>query len=151
VKIKFLSGPRSGQIDHAPNSQEIQLLAKAGIIEIIPYKNYVERLSSEFREASGPGNTPVAMTKDVEWSCSRLNDRPIIFRKSGFETARIETIEQAIQCGCPESVLRQFRAYDEVLTGIAASGETVAQEQYRAAARETADNAGVWKQLFSRV
>ena len=150
MKIKFLSGPRSGQIDHAPNSQEIQLLAKAGIIEIIPYKNYVERLSSEFREGRDPSNANPPQVSGVEWSCSRLTDRPIIFRKSGGETARFETIEQAIQCGCPESVLRQFRAYDDVLTGIAACGETVVQEQYRAAARETADNAGVWKQLFSR-
>jgi hypothetical protein len=35
MKIKFLSGPRKGQIEHAPRSQEVKLLVDAGLIEIV--------------------------------------------------------------------------------------------------------------------
>jgi hypothetical protein len=36
MKIKFLSGPRAGQTSHVPNSQEYQVMASAGLIEIVP-------------------------------------------------------------------------------------------------------------------
>jgi hypothetical protein len=36
MKIKFLSGPRAGQTEHVPNSQEYQVMASAGLIEIVP-------------------------------------------------------------------------------------------------------------------
>ena len=63
MKIKFLTGPKQGQIDHAPDSQETLLLVKAGIIEIIPYKGFRERLADEekLRQAAQPA--PVA-----QWS-----------------------------------------------------------------------------------
>jgi hypothetical protein len=136
-------------ITHLPPHVAQNLIAQ-GVCVHVPYKNFVEFMSAEHREGNDPNNVNPPQAKGVEWSCTRLFDRPVIFRKSGFETTRIETLEVAIQCGCPESVLRQFRAFEDVLTGIAACEETVVQEQYRAAARASADRVGVLKQIFSR-
>jgi hypothetical protein len=36
MQIRFLSGPNAGKVDHAPiHSQEIELLIKAGIVEVL--------------------------------------------------------------------------------------------------------------------
>ena len=35
MKIRFLSGPNAGKIDHAPISQETDLLIKAGLVEVV--------------------------------------------------------------------------------------------------------------------
>jgi hypothetical protein len=35
MKIKFLSGPRAGQTEHVPNSQQYQVMVSAGLIEIV--------------------------------------------------------------------------------------------------------------------
>ena len=59
MKIKYLTGPKAGQVDHVPNSQEFQVLAAAGLIEIVPYKNYQERLAAEM-----PKPTPAT---SVQW------------------------------------------------------------------------------------
>jgi hypothetical protein len=79
MKIKFLSGPRTGQTDHAPNTQETQLLAKAGIIEIIPYKNAVERLNYE---SSLLASAPVV----TEWGTCEKNGAALVVKKAGAET-----------------------------------------------------------------
>jgi hypothetical protein len=79
MKIKFLSGPRTGQTDHAPNTQETQLLAKAGIIEIIPYKNAVERLNYE---SSLLASAPVV----TEWGTCEKNGSALVVKKVGAET-----------------------------------------------------------------
>jgi len=36
MRVKFLSGPRKGEITHAPRSQETDLLINAGLIERVP-------------------------------------------------------------------------------------------------------------------
>jgi hypothetical protein len=61
MKIKYLSGPRAGQTEHVPNSQEFQVLAKAGIIEIVPYKDFRERLAAE--TAAQAATAPPATTR----------------------------------------------------------------------------------------
>jgi hypothetical protein len=151
-KIRFTAAsPKAGKTEHV-NTATASTLIAAGFAELVRYENFVEFMNSNHREGSDPSNSnpPQVSSGGVEWSCARITDRAVIFRKKGGECARMETIEQAVAYGCPESVLSQFRAFENVLTGIAASAETVAQEQYRASARETADSAGVWKQLFSR-
>lgn len=40
MKIKFLSGPKAGQVSHAPYSQQTQLMIDAGLIEVIPMPPY---------------------------------------------------------------------------------------------------------------
>ena len=59
MKIKYLSGPKAGQFDHAPNTQETQLLVKTGLIEIVRYTNFIEYMSREHAQ-------PAAQPK-VEW------------------------------------------------------------------------------------
>src|SRR5437867_2203516 len=36
MRIKFLSGPQAGKFDHAPRSQQTDLLIKAGLVEVVP-------------------------------------------------------------------------------------------------------------------
>lgn len=94
MKIKFLSGPRTGQIDHAPNSQEIQLLAKAGIIEIIPYSSYRERLAAEHSSARGHGSTDPNVV-GVEWGLKDRAQSPLskvlIIKRVGAQTFYLES------------------------------------------------------------
>jgi hypothetical protein len=70
VKIKFLSGPRAGQTSHVPNSQEYQVMASAGLIEIVPM---AARGSAEWlrdmKERSEALNPPVQ--PKVTWSVGK--------------------------------------------------------------------------------
>jgi hypothetical protein len=36
MRIKFLSGPNAGKVEHAPRNQSTDLLIKAGLCEVIP-------------------------------------------------------------------------------------------------------------------
>jgi hypothetical protein len=70
MKIKFLSGPRAGQTEHVPNSQEYQVMASAGLIEIVPM---AARGSAEWlrdmKERSAALNPQVQST--VTWSVGK--------------------------------------------------------------------------------
>jgi hypothetical protein len=46
MKIRFLTGDKKGQISHAPVNQNTQLMVDAGLIEVLPWKNYQERLAA---------------------------------------------------------------------------------------------------------
>jgi hypothetical protein len=96
MKIKFLSGPRTGQTDHAPNTQETQLLAKAGIIEIIPYRDYRDRLADEISAATVQ---PV-----VEWGTCVKNDAALVVKKIGADTYYVD----APTADTPDSIKVQF-------------------------------------------
>jgi hypothetical protein len=61
MKVKFVSGPKTGTIEHLQPSIANTLIA-AGLAEHIPYKSYVERLNEESAQA----NKPVAV---VRWQC----------------------------------------------------------------------------------
>lgn len=102
MKIKFLSGPRTGQIDHAPNTQEMQLLVKAGLIEIIPYRDFREMLSAE--------HNPSAKPPLVEWgiieATSENSAGHAIIRKSGCETQYLS----AAPPDCPSHIRERFEA-----------------------------------------
>jgi len=153
LKIKFLSGPRTGQTDHAPNSQEIQLLAKAGIIEIIPYKNFVEFMSAEHAQGSHPSNSnvPQVQAGAVEWSCSTLHDgRPVIWRKRGNETARFESEAQAAHHGAPESELKKFRDFVALLAGAGSAQATLERAKREQLLRQEEDKVGRAGVLWSR-
>src|SRR5271155_4650140 len=67
AKIKFTSGPKSGLIEHV-RPQVAETLVAAGLAELIPYKNYVERLQEEeaVRQSSLPQTAPT-----VKWSVGR--------------------------------------------------------------------------------
>lgn len=150
-KIRFTAAsPKAGQTEHV-NTATASTLIAAGFAELVPYKNFVEFMNANHRSGSDPSNSnPAPPVSGVEWSCVRLTDRAVIFRKSGFETTRIETLAVAIQAGCPESLCRQFTAMEDVIKGIASCAETTVQEQYRADARKQSDSAGVMKLIFGR-
>ena len=111
MKIKFLSGPRTGQFDHAPNTQETQLLVKAGIIEIIPWKDYRERLAATAAEQTAGTVVPVTV-QHVEWGFlppgnSLFHVRAIV-KRTGSETIWFRTPPS----DCPDSILKQFLEED---------------------------------------
>ena len=105
MKIKFLSGPRAGQIDHAPISQETDLLVKAGIIEVIPYKGYQERLKAEeeLRMASQP---KIA----AQWGIRRIMYTNkglccVVVKMDGPET----TFYDSPPTGCPRATAAEWK------------------------------------------
>jgi hypothetical protein len=63
MKVKFTSGPKQGTIEHLQPSIANTLIA-AGLAELIPFKNYVERLQEEeaVRQSSLPQAAPT-----VKW------------------------------------------------------------------------------------
>jgi len=105
MKIRFLSGPRSGETDHAPNTQETQLLAKAGIIEIIPWKNYHERLASETPQVVVPPTVEWGI-RGAERGLNSYSQTVIIKRTSLGET----TFFSSVPPDCPKEIANQFRA-----------------------------------------
>jgi hypothetical protein len=110
VKIKYLTGPKSGQIDHVPNSQEFQVLASAGIIEIVPYKDFRERLAAEMAA------TPT-LVKTVSWGIKHCTGSPesqpesvLIFKTTSLGANVIETMTfTQPPADCPPSVVAHFR------------------------------------------
>jgi hypothetical protein len=114
MKIKFLSGPRAGQFDHAPISQETDLLVKAGLIEVIPYKNYQERLADTM---SKPATASV-----VSWGvrhCLQPGEsqprRAVVIKTVNGE----QTIYDAPPPNCPQDVVQKFRkavtVYEQII------------------------------------
>jgi hypothetical protein len=106
MKIRFLTGPRAGQIDHSRNSQEAELLVKAGIIEVIPYKNFQERLAAE---SPKPAAAPV-----VSWGVHHnQTENSIASRVTVSKTVNGETtIYSAPPKDCPADVIVKFRKAD---------------------------------------
>jgi len=138
MKIKYLSGPKSGIVEHVNNTIGSTLVA-AGLAEHIPYKNYIERLSETAREGSDVSNVnPPSVTGTVwEVTTAPRSGKVILLRKTGFETARIETVEQAAAVGAPQNVVKQFKAMLEApvseLPQMLADAKRAAEENDRAA------------------
>jgi hypothetical protein len=122
MKIKFLSGPKSGTIEHI-NNQTGGILVAAGLAENIPYKNYVERLSEENAQLQ-----PVLPDATVRWSvaagiktekpfisarCSRPNCTTLIY---DGPPKTLESITFCHTCGelsieiIPAAVCKQYRS-----------------------------------------
>jgi len=103
IRIKYLVGPKSGQIVVVNNSQEFQTLAASGFIEIIPYKNYQERLAAEMPK-------PVATV--VQWGVQHVTapgesqPRNVIVIKT---VNGDQTIYDAPPKDCPPDVVAKFR------------------------------------------
>jgi hypothetical protein len=107
MKIKFLSGPRAGQIDHAPISQETDLLVKAGIIEVIPYKNWQAQLQHNeyIRQASLP-KVPVTAQWGIKHSVCGTGPAVMVVKTLGVET----TFYDAPPADCPPSTRQQWKS-----------------------------------------
>lgn len=126
MRIKFLSGPRAGQVDHVPNTQEYQVLAATGLIEIIQYKTFQERLADSMPQA--------AAVPAVAWGvqhCMQSGEaqpRAVLVIKT---VNGEQTIYDAPPAGCPADVVAKFRREAAVYAQIAqdeAHKRKVAQE-----------------------
>jgi hypothetical protein len=120
MRIKYLSGPKSGQFDHVPNSQEFQVLASAGLIEILPYKDFRERLKDEMAAM------PKAVVT-VSWGVrhvtapGELQPRNVIVVKTVNTGDRCdETTYAGPPADCPPAVVAKFRKESAVYEQIRA-------------------------------
>jgi hypothetical protein len=82
MRIKFLSGPKSGQISHAPRSQETQLLIDAGVIEVVagPAPRYGSTEWMEEKQANSLKINPPRSEAVVTWGVKfgHFSRRPAI-------------------------------------------------------------------------
>jgi hypothetical protein len=131
--IKYLSGPRAGQFDDAPNSQQTDLLVKAGIIEIIPMPQRgqpgwleAKREREAHRQASLSSKEhfptqPVWKVRQLDsgkivverlLGTERLSYGEVFMLPGGVENKHSE--KQLLATlkaeGCPQNVIEQFLA-----------------------------------------
>jgi hypothetical protein len=105
VKIKFLSGPRAGEVSHAPKSQETQLLIDAGLIEIVPEKKPVAE--TRWGLGTGANSQQIFILGTCSLNCGT-------FRYTG-PAAQAKGQKFFHQCGAsgpveiPDSVIEQYR------------------------------------------
>jgi hypothetical protein len=124
MKVKFTSGPKQGTIEHLQPSIANTLIA-AGLAELIPFKNYVERLQEE--EAVRQSSLP-QVTSNVTWAvvkgafseryhisakCSRTNCTALAY--DAPPSLALESITFYHSCGgsapekIPAAVAAQYR------------------------------------------
>lgn len=114
MKIRFLSGPRAGQIDHAPLSQETDLLVKAGLIEVIPYKDFRDRLA----ETMPKPTTPLSTGWGVQHvTASERQPRNVIIVKTAPNGD--VTFYDAPPKDCPPAIVARYRkelaVYEQII------------------------------------
>jgi hypothetical protein len=140
MKIRYLTGARSGQTDHVPHSQEIQVLINAGIIEAIPYASYRERLAEEgqgMQQQPDPNFVQGIQYSVRERQFGSVNTgHAFIERRSGSETLFFDTLE-TIPADCPKNIIVRFLELNKVGDPEVLAEKRI-QEQYRqeAAARK---------------
>jgi hypothetical protein len=121
MKIRFLTGDKKGQISHAPVNQNTQLLVDAGLIEVIPYKDYRERLKDEMAQQQKTAPAPVAC-----WGVQHVmapgseNPRSVIITK---EFLGEKTFFDAPPKDCPPAIVAKFNKELAVYAQIRADRE----------------------------
>ena len=146
MKIKYLSGPRIGQIDHAPNSQEMQLLAKAGIVQIVPYRDFRDRLREEGQGGADAHNVSPNFTKpgEVQWSVKDKDESGfrtvVIIKVSGSE----KTYYSAPPTDAPKSVVDRFTSLTNAIPGPSAAAQLDAAKRAQAEQFEKEKNYRRW-------
>jgi hypothetical protein len=101
MKVKFLTGPRAGQIDHAENSQATDLLVKAGIIEVVPYKDFRERLAADMAARPKPATT-------IGWGVQNTL-KAVLIHKTVTCGERVDTFTYSEPpADCPPSIVARF-------------------------------------------
>jgi hypothetical protein len=145
MEIRYLTGPKAGQTDDAPYSQEIQILINAGIIEVIPMPQRGEpgwleamRAREAHREARRAATLPPDpnSVQGIQYSVHERQYGSVhvghayIKRCSGSETLFFDKLE-TIPSDCPKNIIESFLELNrcgnpEVLA------EKRIQDQYRA-------------------
>jgi len=145
MKIRHVSGPKSGIVEHVNNTIGSTLIA-AGLAEQIKYASYRERLSEEAASGSDPSNVVVTFYKEPQWGVAQLVRKLVIIKKHFYETYRFESEEQARAYGCPESVLKNYRDI-KALPGPDQAGAVLAKAKQEQMLREQRENTAKYKVL----
>jgi hypothetical protein len=152
VKIRYTAASPKAGIEEHLNNQTAATLIAAGFAVHVRYENFVDFMNNEHRTGSDPSNVNPMTYSGVEWSCSGLPTnatRTVIWRKSGGEVTRIENEQQAVQLGCPEAVLKQFRELVAARTGGVNYNEVAQHETAQQIGRDSRE-AGTWKTLMRK-
>lgn len=151
MKIKFLTGPKAGQISHAPHSQEIQLLAAAGILEIIPWTSYRERLAEEHSSASGAGCIDPNVKGGIEWGCEDRGTSAFsvvrVVKRSGADT----TWFSSPPADAPDSIKRCYAELVAANDPARAEQAEAARDRIKVeqAARDEKEKVGFLRTVFT--
>ena len=108
MKIRFLHGPRKGEVDHAPLSQETKLLLGAGLIEEIPL---TDSEKAEIAKTSGHTIPPHYATP--VWDVIRTVESGmlVVVRKCGTETTYFDgPPDRKRWDDCPQDIVKKFAA-----------------------------------------
>jgi hypothetical protein len=118
VKIRFLSGPRKDQIDHAPRGQQTDLLIGAGLIEVLDEHDWPVAPG-----ATDKNHTVVPYFPETIWGFAYISTtrRPAIRKTSGCsETTTFanwdgyakpkDVADAAKKAGCPQDVIDRYLA-----------------------------------------
>ena len=120
MKIRFLTGDKKGQIAHAPVNQNTQLMVDAGLIEVLPWKNYQERLAAEMAALPKPVVTVSWGVRHVT-APGELQPRNVIVVKTVNTGDRCdETTYAGPPADCPPAVVAKFRKESAVYEQIRA-------------------------------
>ena len=153
MKIEFLSGPRKGEIDHAPRGQQTQLLIDVGLIKVID-DTPEPRIPS--KDDVIPPMPPAGWELGL-WGDER---KPAIIRHDGFggktvylgppvERRWVEVREGDVlgryvnvSVECPAEVLAKFHALAGNVKEAAAAREKADHEALEAAREATRRSKG---------
>jgi hypothetical protein len=117
MRIRFLSGPKTGEVRHAEKSQATQLLVDAGLVEVV----------DDLRESRGahPQDTVPTYYATPEWSTFRhhTSGNIIIVRKYMTETLFFSGPPDPNKWDCPPAVVAQFNALTQRGVDIARATE----------------------------
>lgn len=110
MKIKFVSGPKQGAIEHLQPSIANTLIA-SGLAELVPYKGFRERLAEESNmnrsHVRAGAVAPEFFTTPV-WSAKQLihSGKVVVEKRFGTETVAYSTPP----ADCPPAVVRAFES-----------------------------------------
>jgi hypothetical protein len=149
MRIRHLSGPKKGQSEHCENTAGRALIL-AGLAELHPYKNYIERLSEETKLRTGctPGDAVVSM--DTTWGVRDTTGSPfshvVIIKKSRGETFFYEFVPE----GCPKSIADKFQRLVAAASRAGADRAAIDKAKEEQQMREFNDRTEKYKVLSPR-
>jgi hypothetical protein len=146
VKIRFLSGPKKGEVTHAPVTQQTQLLVDAGLVEVIPPEPLAPAVVSWGTKFDSFGNPMLIGNCSRACGVHRFMGRPENAHKWPFQHS----------CGAPAptpvppEVVQQYRKLYDGAKPSATGDDTklINAKQYPAAIDRAADAS--FQKLYGR-
>ena len=137
MRIRFIEpSPRAGEVTHIDNITGRTLIA-SGFAELVPYKDYRERLSQEGQVGSDGTNVNPNVVSGVEWGVLQpeITTNPVcIIRRFANETVYFDGVPDPVKWGvCPPSIVAQFHALTDEPTpsGFSKEQSVVAELQQK--------------------